>query len=224
MISLTRRVEGIDSHIRVSISLTFAALVFALLFSRVTLGPLIIITWNAFAIAALGLAWVHIVFADPVECIRSAKLQDSSRTLIFIFVIASALASLFAIGFLLRGGKALSAGRLTEHVVFAIVTVVSSWLLIHTVFSLRYAHIYYGLDEHAKEKGERTALEFPKEDSPAYLDFAYFSFVIGMCCQVSDVQVCSQRVRGLVLIHGLLSFLFNTVIVSLSINIVSGLL
>src|SRR2546430_1222643 len=133
---------GIDSHVRVSISLGMAALVFSSLFARVRLPSLIIITWNAFSITALGLAWIHILFADPVECIRSAKLQDSSRTLIFFFVIASALASLFAIGFLLRGGKDLSAGRLTEHVVFAIVTVVSSWLLIHTVFSLRYAHIY----------------------------------------------------------------------------------
>jgi uncharacterized membrane protein len=201
-----------------------AAVVFLSLFSRVRLPSLIIVTWNAFAISALTLAWIQILVADPVECMRSAKLQDSSRTLIFFFVIASALASLFAIGFLLKGGKDLSAGRLTQHVVLAIVTVVSSWFLVHTVFSLRYAHIFYGLDEHAKERGERSALEFPKEDSPAYLDFAYFSFVIGMCCQVSDVQVCSQRVRGLVLIHGLLSFLFNTVIVALSINIVSGLL
>jgi uncharacterized membrane protein len=224
MAALNRKIEGIDSHYRVLISLGVAALVFLGLFSRVHLPSLIIITWNAFSIAAVGLAWAHILLADPQGCIQSAKLQDSSRTLIFFFVVASACASLFAIGFLLKGGKDLSAGRLTEHVVLAIVTVVSSWFLTHTVFALRYAHIFYGQDEHVKENGERSALEFPQEDHPDYLDFAYFSVIIGMTWQVSDVQICSHRLRGLALVHGLLAFLFNTVIVALSINIVSGLL
>src|ERR1043166_3455581 len=141
MISLTRRLEGIDSHVRVSLSLGVAAVVFACLYARIHLVPLVILTWDAFSLAAIGLAWIYIVFADPVECMRSAKLQDSSRTLIFFFVVASAMARLFAIGFLLKGGKDLSAGRLTEHVILAIVTVVASWFLVHTVFSLRYAHI-----------------------------------------------------------------------------------
>jgi uncharacterized membrane protein len=91
---------------------------------------------------------------------------------------------------------------------------------VHTVFALRYAHIYYDCDEHGKAAG---GLNFPDEDSPDYLDFAYFSFVIGMTSQVSDVNISGRSMRRLALLHGLISFGFNLSILGLCINMISGL-
>jgi uncharacterized membrane protein len=90
------------------------------------------------------------------------------------------------------------------------------------MFGMRYAHTYYGDNE--SSDAPVGGLEFPGDTSPDYRDFAYFSFVIGMTCQVSDVQITSKSLRTLALIHGILSFCFNTVILALTINTVSGLL
>ena len=111
----------------------------------------------------------------------------------------------------------------TLHLLLAILTVVFSWLLMHGVFGLRYAHTYYG-DSDTAEGEHAGGLDFPGERLPDYRDFAYFSYVIGMTCQVSDVTVESRKMRRLVLLHGMLSFGFNTVILALTINTVSSLL
>ena len=98
-------------------------------------------------------------------------------------------------------------------------TVVLSWLLAHTIFALHYAHGYF--NDLAEDRA--PGLAFPAEhDDPDYWDFLYFSFVVGMTAQVSDVQVLTQVWRRLVLAHGLLSFLFNTVVLALSINLLAG--
>ncbi len=94
----------------------------------------------------------------------------------------------------------------------------------YTVFSLRYAHIFYGDSDEDAGDQQAYGLDFPGEKIPDYSDFAYFSFVIGMTCQVSDVQVTSGRMRRLTMLHGILSFGFNTVILAMLINTVSGLL
>ena len=88
---------------------------------------------------------------------------------------------------------------------------------------MRYAHAYYRKRDDDQESSEGEGVEFPDEKEPDFLDFAYFSFVIGMTCQVSDVQISSRGIRRLALVHGLLSFLFNTVILALTINLSSGL-
>lgn len=105
----------------------------------------------------------------------------------------------------------------------AALTVVSSWLLVHTVLALHYAHVSYHVAEEARGKPPDAGLIFPATPQPDFLDFAYFSFVIGMTFQVSDVQITSRRLRRIVLLHGLLSFWFNTVIFALSINLASSL-
>jgi uncharacterized membrane protein len=89
---------------------------------------------------------------------------------------------------------------------------------------MHYAHAYYRDDDDDPNTTASGGLEFPNEKEPDFLDFAYFSFVIGMTCQVSDVQVSSRGIRRLALVHGLLSFLFNTVVLALAINLASGLL
>jgi uncharacterized membrane protein len=111
----------------------------------------------------------------------------------------------------------------TGHLLLAGGTVVSSWILIHTAFTLHYAHAYYRLQDDDVTSLEGSGVEFPSEKEPDFLDFAYFSFVIGMTCQVSDVQISGRNIRRMALVHGLLSFLFNTVILALTINLASGL-
>lgn len=102
------------------------------------------------------------------------------------------------------------------HVTLAAITVASSWLLVHSVFTLRYAHLYYGDDR--KQTKHPGGLDFPHEPEPDYLDFAYFSFVIGMTSQVSDVAIGSKQMRRAALAHGVLSFLFNTIIIALTVS------
>ena len=93
----------------------------------------------------------------------------------------------------------------------------------HTIFGFHYAHLYYGDDTNDSTR-HAEGLEFPGEKKPDYLDFAYFSFVIGMTFQVSDTAVHSRSIRRLVLLHGLISFGLNTFVVALTINLIAGLL
>ena len=218
------RFRHIDAHHRLLIALAAAAIAFFVAGTRVHLPTQIIVTWNAFAATALALAWWDIFVSEPAIVVRIAKLQDSSRLLIFLFVIVAAFASLFSVGFLLGGAKSSSGTRFTGQLVLAATTVMVSWSLINTLFALRYAHLYYSIDGNGDTECDGSGLQFPGEERPDYLDFAYFSFVVGMTCQVSDVQITERPLRRLALLHGVLAFVYNTVIVALSINILSGLL
>ena len=164
------------------------------------------------------------VRATPKKMRRFAQLEYQGRLGIFIFIVAAACASVLAIGFLLSNNKKnLSITLLSLHVMLAVMTIVSSWLLVHTIFALLYAHIYY---QPTKGDTEQIAsgLDFPNDEEPDYWDFLYFSFIIGMTSQVSDVQTISRSMRRLALLHGVLSFFFNTSILAMSINIIAALI
>lgn len=105
---------------------------------------------------------------------------------------------------------------------YIILTIVGSWLLVHTVFALEYAYRYYH-DTNITSK-QSPCLDFPNETDPDYWEFLYFSFVIGMTSQVSDVQTTSRLMRRLALLHGIISFFFNTSILAMSINIIAALI
>lgn len=214
----------IDAHHRLAIAIGAAIIAFFIAGAKVHLPTQIIVTWDVFAGTALALAWWEIFVSEPAVVVRMAKLQDSSRSLIFLFVIVAAFASLFAVGFLLGGAKSSTGTRFTGQLVLAVTTVMVSWSLINTLFAMRYAHLYYSIDGNDDVECEGSGLQFPGEERPDYLDFAYFSFVVGMTCQVSDVQITERPLRRLALVHGVLAFVYNTVIVALSINILSGLL
>jgi uncharacterized membrane protein len=180
--------------------------------------------WDGFALATLVMVWSMMAVQDPYHVRRLARLQDAGRTFIFVVVISAAVASLAAAGLLLGSTRTVSVGLLAGHVVLVGATVALSWILVHTLFALRYAHAYYrGAAELARDK-VAGGLEFPGEKNPDYLDFAYFSFVIGMTCQVSDVQISDRSIRRLALIHGLIAFAFNTAILAIVVNIVAGVI
>lgn len=213
-----------DARHRFFYSLLFAIAVGFAVHGFVHFWTLSIITWDVFATAALIFTWLTITMT-PAERLRPrAREQDLSRLLIFVFVVVAACSSLFAVGFLLHQNKGEQQRHLGLHLALSLYAVIAAWSLAHTVFALRYAHTFYGDDEDAETDRHAGGLEFPNEDTPNYVDFAYFSFVIGMTFQVSDVVVTSREMRQLVLLHGILSFGFNTVILALTINTASALL
>ena len=223
LLALLRNVGHWDAHVRQLVAVVIALVTF-LLFIHHGRSPIthFIAIWDIYAIVVVLMAWVTICTANPRTIQRRAGLQDSSRTLIFAFIIVAACMSLLAVILVLREHKALQkTGGL--HLFMAALAVIESWLLIHTVFTLRYAHVYYRSEQEADMEGSGGGLIFPGGHNPDYQDFAYFSFVVGMTCQVSDVNISSRSMRRLALLHGFLSFVFNTVILALSINIFSGL-
>ncbi len=212
-----------DARHRLGLSLLAAAVAWFALDHHVQRSTQSIATWDVFALSVLSLAWFTIVTTPPAQLRARAQAQDLSRTVIFVFVVFAACAGLFAVGFLFYSSKSSAPAHVGRHLFLSLLAVVSAWSLMHTVFGLRYAHKFYGDDDETAEQ-HAGGLEFPGEPVPTYMDFAYFSFVIGMTFQVSDVQIVSREFRSLVLIHSVLSFAFNTVILALTVNTVSTLL
>lgn len=161
--------------------------------------------------------------SHPREVKKIAKLQDSSRSILFVFIITAAVVSLVAIIFLLKSSHGISAAAKNAHILLAISAVGVSWWLVHTVFTSRYAHMYYDTDTDDGKVLPGGGLQFPDTEDPDYLDFVYFAFVVGMTFQVSDVVITHRSIRRLCLMHSLISFVFNTLIVALSINVISGM-
>ncbi len=180
----------------------------------------IVASWDLGTLAYLGLAWALIVEADARVTRDHALGQDQSGFFIFLFVVGAACASIVAIGFVVGTIRGLEFWARAWHLALTVAALISSWLLIQTVFAFRYAHRYYA-GPHG-EAAPSSPLVFPGGAAPDYLDFAYFSFVVGMTSQVSDVAVASRSMRRLTLIHGVLAFLFNIAVLALSVNIIAS--
>ncbi len=213
-----------DTRHRLVIALAAAAVVFLMLRGHARLWTASIASWDAFAFFILVLDWIAILMTPHNRLRDRAREQDLSRFLIFVFAVMASCAALFAVGFLISANKGQTGGHFTVHLLLTLLTVIFSWCLVHTVFSFRYAHAFYGDSPEAGVDRHAGGLIFPGDRPPDYFDFAYFAFVVGMTCQVSDVQITSPRLRRLTLVHSVLSFGFNTIILALLINTVSGLL
>jgi uncharacterized membrane protein len=213
-----------DARHRLLLGLIAGVLIFLTSRGYLRFASAAIAGWNAFAVVILALDWLTIL-TTPLRKIRElAQQQDLSRFLIFLFVVVTACAALFAVGFLVSVKKSQTGAHFFIHLLLTLSTVIFSWMLVHTVFGLRYAHAFYGDSDQPGVHQHAGGLIFPGDRPPDYFDFAYFSFVVGMTCQVSDVQITSRRMRRVTLIHSILSFGFNTIILALLINTVSGLL
>jgi uncharacterized membrane protein len=166
------------------------------------------------------MSWISFISTSSDQIREQARVQDQTSSIIFIVVLVSTLASILAVLLLLVTKHAGNHG-MNWRLPIAIAGMIFSWFLIHTIFTLRYAHIYYG-DHPTIPKTHSGGLEFPDDSTPEYIDFAYFSFVLGMTFQVSDVEITSKRFRKLALLHGLVSFGFNTIMIALTINVIAG--
>lgn len=219
MTVLISRISKLDTHHRLLIALGTALITYVAVFHKLDLPVRLTSVWVSFALTMLLLMWISIVNTHPRELLRLSRIQDSSRTLIMGFVVSAAVASLFAVIALL---DSMSKANRATHIALAMLAVSSAWGLVHTVFTLRYAHLYYG--DSRKQTKPPGGLDFPHETEPDYLDFAYFSFVIGMTSQTSDVAIGSKRMRRTALVHGVLAFGFNAIIIALTISGLSGVL
>jgi uncharacterized membrane protein len=173
-----------------------------------------LIGWDVGVALYLVLAFRIFATSDIDSMRRHAARQDVGRQALLILVAIAALASLGAILVELGG-----ANKAPPHLALAAITILLSWMFTHTIFALHYAYEYY--DE---EKHHGGGLKFPGDEPPDYWDFLYFSLVIGMTSQVSDVAVTSNRVRRMVAGHGVVSFIFNATLLALTVNIAASLL
>ena len=185
-----------------------------------------VMAWDAFALASLALLWCVLATADAHRTRTVAGRESPGRTVAFVFMPVALAGSLLAVLLLLRTGMmpTLPAPTRCLHVGLAVGGVGAAWALLHTVFTLRYAHLYYNIG--VVGEGQPGGLAFPDNEPrpPTYLDFAYFAFVIGMTAQTADVAITRPHLRRAVLLHGLLSFVFNTAVVALSISGLVGVL
>ncbi len=199
------------------------AALLALLPGTLAISLRIAVAWDGGVAVFLVLTgWM--VARGPSGNMRATVLfNDQGRAGVLLLVLCAIAASVAAIFFLLKrpgtGGEVPAL-----QVTAAVLTIICSWLLTHVMFALHYAHRFYRDDPATRENDATGGLSFPGGGAPHYWDFLYFSFVIGMTCQVSDVQVTSRPMRALVLWHGMLAFVFNTIVLALSINIVAGLI
>lgn len=169
--------------------------------------------WDAGALTLMALAWSVILRADSKETARRASGDDPGRRAVFGIAVLASVFSFFAAAVVLRHVRGFPPDARTAWTLLTLAAIVLAWAVVHTAYTLRYAHLYYG-------PGNHKGLVFPGDDPPADVDFAYFAFTIGMCFQVSDVVVTSTPCRRAVLLHAVLSFIFNTAILALALNLV----
>lgn len=212
----------LNAHRRLLLALALFVVSAALLPGSLPVSLRITMSWDFAVVLFLALTgWV--IERSPKETVRSTVLEnDQGKVAVLLMVLFAIGASVAAIFFLLQGAQG-GGGPPALQIAFAIATIVCSWLLTHVMFALHYAHRFYRDDPSTPEQDATGGLNFPGTPKPTYWDFLYFSFVIGMTSQVSDVQVTSSAMRRLVAWHGVLSFGFYTVVLALSINIVAGL-
>ena len=182
----------------------------------------VLVSWDVGAMCYLGLDLLLVARTDEQMTRLRAQRYDPNGYVIFLLVLGAASASFVAIGFIVGDFKALAFWPRAGGITLAVVALLLSWLLIHTLFAFHYARLYYW--QPADQKTHHRGLKFPDDDEPDYLDFAYYSFVVGMTSQVSDVAVLSRQMRRLTMIHGVLSFIYNIAVLAMSINIISGAL
>jgi uncharacterized membrane protein len=218
-------IDKLNRVIRLIIALTVGVIVFLIFNGRHPFAITFMTSWIAFAVTTLFITWSTILVFHPKEISHVANEQDNTRFLMFLFVVAAAYISLFAIILLLQ--TAPTQKGISRHILLSATSVFFSWVLIHTVFTIRYAHMFYTYpteEEQAAGAQHHGGLDFPGTPHPDFLDFAYFSFVLGMTFQVADVNITARNMRRLALLHGFLAFVYNTIIVALSINIISGMI
>lgn len=191
--------------------------------SRIVGVPLVealLIGWCSFVIVSLLLSGLTLGLHGDIPRPDEVARNDQSSTAMLVVVVLGCAASVTAIGALLLTSRDLPPGERWPHGLLAVVAIVLSWLLIHVRFAFHYAH--RDLETRSASKG-RTALDFPSTPMPDYLDYLYFSFVVGMTSQVSDVTVHTRAMRRLVLWHSLLAFGFNLLILALAVNTLAAL-
>jgi len=178
--------------------------------------------WSVGVAVYLALAWWLCERFDAKRTRERAQAQDEPSVVLFLLMLLAAMACVAAIVVMMQQGNDFSGPERTLHIAVSVTALTASWLFIQTIFAFHYAHRYYH-EEKLKEP-DVPGLLFPGGLEPDYFDFLYYAHVVGMTSQVSDVQVTSREMRRLTLVHSVLSFGFNMLVLALSINVVAGAL
>ena len=184
--------------------------------------PRILAGWNAGGWLYLLLVAIKMARAEIEGIKRQSTLERESRLVVLVVVIFGSIFTILALFAQLMAIKGEHGIDRTLSVSLSVSTIFLSWLLIHTVFALYYAHEFHA-EGHGGARGQGGGLKFPDDSTPDYLDFLYFSFVVGTTAQTSDVDVCSRAMRRVVMLHGILSFFFNTAVIALAVNLAAQL-
>ena len=182
-------------------------------FARISFGPSL--GWDAAALAFLLLVWRDLWNLDGTQTKDIAASEDSSATIDDVILICAAVISLVTVVFVLSHQGSSSMSERAIRTALGIVSVVMAWAVVHTVYTLRYAKLYYTEPE--------GGIDFHTDELPAYSDFAYVAFGVGMAFQIADTDLKTRKFRKVVLGHALLSFAFATIILAVTINLVAGL-
>jgi uncharacterized membrane protein len=210
---MSKPVRVVYARPRIFISMVFGIVAFLLLPGSLRLVTRLLISWDIFVALYLVLVYAMMLRSGLKRIRRNAVLQDDGRFLILLVTGLGAFASLAAITFELGASQ-----RSPPQLMLATLTIALSWAAVHTAFALHYAHDYY---RGAKPGG----LQFPSgntHEHADYWDFVYFSFVIGMTAQVSDVGITDKTIRRTVTAHGIIAFFFNTALLALMVNIAAS--
>jgi uncharacterized membrane protein len=200
---------------RVAWSTVAAVITFAAL-RPFTAALRVVAAWDAFAFVLLAFVWAMIWSCDAGDSQKRAKTEDPGRTAIWVLVLFASAFSFFASGYVLRQAKSFAPGYAALWIILCLGAVALSWLLTQTSWTLRYAHLYYRDDSEGI-----GGLDFPGDREPDDFDFAYHAFTVGMTFQVSDVVIKSPQIRRATLMHGCMSFAYNTAIIALALNLAS---
>ena len=172
-----------------------------------------LLAWDVAGLVLGGIAGMIITRSDARETRRRAAAHDPGRHVVWIVVLVASTISLLAAIFVMRQARE---GTRSLPVALCVATVAISWLVTHSAFTLRYAHLYY------RDADRAGGIELPGGEPPDDLDFAYFAFTIAMCFQVSDATISRRAIRRTALGQALLAFLYNTVILALVLNLIVG--
>jgi uncharacterized membrane protein len=216
---LTMPLRVIRARPRLLISIVVGLAVVSVLPARWLISTRLLVGWDAGVCLYLLLVYRLMARTEATHIRSRALSQDEGRRTMLVLTVLAALASLAAIfGELgsMHTADGQTAARMPIQLALATATIALSWGFIHTIFALHYAHDYY--DYH----GDKRCLSFPGNEAPDYWDFVYFSFVVGMTSQVSDVAVTSRGMRRTVTAHGILSFFFNVALLALTVNIAAS--
>ncbi|HZD89011.1 MAG TPA: DUF1345 domain-containing protein [Pseudolabrys sp.] len=178
----------------------------------------VLVGWNVGLAFYLITTHTMMLRADEARIRKRAAELDEGAFVILVLTVIATLASLVAIVFELGTTKPGPHASALAPALLAMVTIVMSWSFVHTIFALHYAHEYYG----ERRDGRIGGLSFPEDQHPLYWDFLYFSLVIGMTSQVSDVAITSKVIRRMATVHGVVSFFFNLTVLALTVNLVSN--
>lgn len=207
-------------HAKLVIAAAVGIIAFVLMPGHWRLLTRLLIGWDIGVALYLWLTHAMMLRAQVDHIRARAAVQDEGAFAILLLTIAATLTSLVAIVFELGGLKQEPFDQAIVQVLLAMATILLSWSFVHTIFSLHYAHEYYG----ERRDGKIGGLKFPGNSKLDYRDFLYFSLVIAMTSQVSDVAVTSNVIRRIVTLHSVLSFFFNLTILALTVNMISNLL